>query len=283
MMMIMHRVMCVLAVVLCCACGCAMSNGSGGVASLAPSMSEFPYTVNGGTTHTSGEIVSRENKAERDRVTDIKVEEQHHTLPEKPEQTRALGEPLTDTSHSDSRSEGRTVSESGMPGTEHLVKPTTTHVAEITKPVAAERPLSADQSSGTTTKTAESQTQEHHLAVPKEQNQPTQGNQESSNNTGDNTTPGDHNTSQQSPTDAGVTTNTTSHENNTAGSAESPDNTTSEAPTTTPSPAPNTEINSTIASAVQKKANADSSVSPVWMRTAAPLLIMVVLFSATVY
>ncbi|ORC83637.1 uncharacterized protein TM35_000621110 [Trypanosoma theileri] len=61
-------------------------------------------------------------------------------------------------------------------------------------------------------------------------------------------------------------------------------NTTTEAPTTTPSPvaAPNPEI-STIASALQNKANVDSSVSPVWMCTAAPLLIVAVLFSATVY
>ncbi|ORC84389.1 uncharacterized protein TM35_000451270 [Trypanosoma theileri] len=56
-----------------------------------------------------------------------------------------------------------------------------------------------------------------------------------------------------------------------------------EAPTTTSIPSvPNAEIN-TIASTVQKKANVDSSVSPVWMRTAAPLLIVAVLFSATVY
>ncbi|ORC83944.1 uncharacterized protein TM35_000531280, partial [Trypanosoma theileri] len=62
-------------------------------------------------------------------------------------------------------------------------------------------------------------------------------------------------------------------------------NTTTEAPTTTPSPVtvPNPQINNNITSAVQNKANVDSSVSPVWMRTAAPLMIVVVLFSATVY
>ncbi|ORC81946.1 uncharacterized protein TM35_001021110, partial [Trypanosoma theileri] len=51
------------------------------------------------------------------------------------------------------------------------------------------------------------------------------------------------------------------------------ENTTTEAPTTTPSPVPssNAEISSNIASTVQKNANVDSSVSPVWMRTAAPL------------
>ncbi|ORC83395.1 uncharacterized protein TM35_000731190, partial [Trypanosoma theileri] len=61
-------------------------------------------------------------------------------------------------------------------------------------------------------------------------------------------------------------------------------NTVSEATTTTlpPVPVPNAEISS-IASTVQKKANVDSSVSPVRMRTAAPLLIVVALFSATMY
>ncbi|ORC84430.1 uncharacterized protein TM35_000451680 [Trypanosoma theileri] len=65
----------------------------------------------------------------------------------------------------------------------------------------------------------------------------------------------------------------------------STENTTTEAPITTPSPAPvpNAEISNTIASTVQKKANVDSSISPVWMRTTAPLLIVAVLFSITVY
>ncbi|ORC83848.1 uncharacterized protein TM35_000551170 [Trypanosoma theileri] len=56
----------------------------------------------------------------------------------------------------------------------------------------------------------------------------------------------------------------------------------SEAPTTTPSPLTDPPI-SKIAPTMKNKANADSSVSPVWMRTAAPLLIVAVLFSVTVY
>ncbi|ORC83357.1 uncharacterized protein TM35_000741040 [Trypanosoma theileri] len=65
----------------------------------------------------------------------------------------------------------------------------------------------------------------------------------------------------------------------------SPENTTTEAPTTTPSPVPvpNAEISSNITSTVlNNKTNVDSSVNPVWMHTAAPLLIMAVWFSATV-
>ncbi|ORC83168.1 uncharacterized protein TM35_000761130 [Trypanosoma theileri] len=105
-----------------------------------------------------------------------------------------------------------------------------------------------------------------------------------SENTANVTDINERNATEQPPTDAGVTTNTTSHESNTAPSAES-NNTNTEAPntnTTTVSPAPNAVI-SNIASIMQKKANADSSVNPVWMRTAAPLLIVAVLFSFTVY
>ncbi|ORC83488.1 uncharacterized protein TM35_000681200 [Trypanosoma theileri] len=73
-----------------------------------------------------------------------------------------------------------------------------------------------------------------------------------------------------------------SHETNST-TAPSTENTTTEAPTTTPSPVPNAEINN-IASTVQNKANVvDSSISPVWMGTAAPLLIVVVLVSVAVY
>ncbi|ORC84372.1 uncharacterized protein TM35_000451100, partial [Trypanosoma theileri] len=113
-------------------------------------------------------------------------------------------------------------------------KPTTTHVAEITKPFGAERPLSGDHSSGTTTKTTESQTQEVHSAVPKEQNKPTQGNQESSNNTGDINTPGNSNPTEQSPAAAVPTATESSNENDTT-SQPSPANTVSEESTTTPS------------------------------------------------
>ncbi|ORC83392.1 uncharacterized protein TM35_000731160 [Trypanosoma theileri] len=67
-------------------------------------------------------------------------------------------------------------------------------------------------------------------------------------------------------------------------SSSSSTNSVTEAATPSTSPPPNPEI-TYIASAVQKtKANVDSSsVCPVWMRTAAPLLIVAVLFSVTVY
>ncbi|ORC81507.1 uncharacterized protein TM35_001141020 [Trypanosoma theileri] len=82
--------------------------------------------------------------------------------------------------------------------------------------------------------------------------------------------------------DMAVSEKTETEETNTTTSPISV-NTTTETPTTTPSPLPESKISSNIASTMQMKANADSSVSPVWMRTAAPLLIVAVLFSATVY
>ncbi|ORC83739.1 uncharacterized protein TM35_000581020 [Trypanosoma theileri] len=94
----------------------------------------------------------------------------------------------------------------------------------------------------------------------------------------------DSNLTQQSTATDEVTAAPNSQETNTT-TPPITENTTTEAPTTTPSPvaAPNPEI-SNIDSTVQKnKPIVDSSVSPVWMRTAAPLLIVVVLFSATVY
>ncbi|ORC84443.1 uncharacterized protein TM35_000451810 [Trypanosoma theileri] len=135
----------------------------------------------------------------------------------------------------------------------------------------------------------------------------------STNESTDNSLPGDNNTTQQpssegttapnsisaadsqettinnestdnsaSGTDIGAAAISDSQETNTS-TMPSPESNVSEAPTATPSLVPNSEISST-ASTVQNKANVDSSsVSPVWMRTAAPLLIVAVLFSITVY
>ncbi|ORC84091.1 uncharacterized protein TM35_000501450 [Trypanosoma theileri] len=106
-------------------------------------------------------------------------------------------------------------------------------------------------------------------------------NKGSPNNTGNQSVPSDSTTNKQ-PSPASTTAVSGSEETNSTTTPPSSENTTTETPNTTPSPSPNVEIN-TIASTVKKNANADSSVSPVWMRTAAPLLIVVVLFSATLY
>ncbi|ORC84270.1 uncharacterized protein TM35_000471650, partial [Trypanosoma theileri] len=118
----------------------------------------------------------------------------------------------------------------------------------------------------------------------------TQGDQGASGNTTANSTPVTSTPTQQSPESANqshengdVTAASDSHETNST-TPQSPESNVSEALTTTPSPVPvpNSDIN-TIAPTVLKKTNTDSSVSPVWMRTVAPLLIVAVLFSATVY
>ncbi|ORC84413.1 uncharacterized protein TM35_000451510 [Trypanosoma theileri] len=120
---------------------------------------------------------------------------------------------------------------------------------------------------------------------PPESTPPTHVNPGSSNNTGDNSTTGDSNSTEQASSAEASTTNATaSQENGNVDSTATNTNTTTEAPTTTTlSPVPNAEIRN-ITSTVQKnKANVDSSVNPVWMRTAAPVLTVVVMFSVVVY
>ncbi|ORC83596.1 uncharacterized protein TM35_000641280 [Trypanosoma theileri] len=58
-------------------------------------------------------------------------------------------------------------------------------------------------------------------------------------------------------------------------------NTNIDTSTTSPAPLSDPHLSSNITSTVLKKANVDSSINPVWMRTAAPLLIVAVMFSAT--
>ncbi|ORC83927.1 uncharacterized protein TM35_000531110 [Trypanosoma theileri] len=117
---------------------------------------------------------------------------------------------------------------------------------------------------------------------PPESTAATQSTEEASSNSSDNTTPADSNLTQQSPEAAGATAISGSEETNST-TPPSPESNITDTPPTTPSPVPNAEIN-TIASTVQKnKGNVDRSVSPVWMRTAAPLLIMAVLVTTTMY
>ncbi|ORC80951.1 uncharacterized protein TM35_001371020 [Trypanosoma theileri] len=126
----------------------------------------------------------------------------------------------------------------------------------------------------------------------------TPGDQEASNSNGGNSTPVNSNPNQEPPAAESSTTNentanqqsppaaedaTTpsapqenSNSDSTTTTPSSPENTTTEAPSTTPTPSTDAEI-STIAPTEQNSANADSSFSPVWIRTAAPLLIVAAL------
>ncbi|ORC81288.1 uncharacterized protein TM35_001221040 [Trypanosoma theileri] len=128
---------------------------------------------------------------------------------------------------------------------------------------------------GASTTTIQSTTQDSNAAP--------QDIQRSANTKGDNTEVGNSTLTQQpSPANVDETAAPESQEN-TSTTPASTDNTITEAPTTTSSPVPNSDINNNITSTLKNKANADSSISPVCMRTAVPLLIVVVLFSATVY
>ncbi|ORC83950.1 uncharacterized protein TM35_000531340 [Trypanosoma theileri] len=90
------------------------------------------------------------------------------------------------------------------------------------------------------------------------------------------TAPSDGNPSNQTIAERSVTAADSEETNSTT--PPSSESTTTEASTTTPSPVPvpNAVIN-TIPPNMLTKANVDSSISPVWMRTVAPLLIVVTL------
>ncbi|ORC83158.1 uncharacterized protein TM35_000761030 [Trypanosoma theileri] len=129
---------------------------------------------------------------------------------------------------------------------------------------------------GASTTTIQSTTQDSNAAP--------QDIQRSANTKGDNSAVGNSSLTQQSSPANVDETVAPDTEETIPTTPPSPENTNTEAPTLTPShvPSPKGEITS-IASAVQKKANVDSSVSSVWMCTAAPLLIVAVLVSATLY
>ncbi|ORC80120.1 uncharacterized protein TM35_001791000, partial [Trypanosoma theileri] len=128
---------------------------------------------------------------------------------------------------------------------------------------------------GASTTTIQGTTQESNAAP--------QDIQRSANTKGDNSAVGNSTLTQQpSPAPVNVTVAPDSQEN-TSTTPASIENTTTEALSTTPSPVPNADINNNITSTLKNTANADSSVSPVWMRTAAPLLIVALLFSVTLY
>ncbi|ORC83797.1 uncharacterized protein TM35_000571250 [Trypanosoma theileri] len=304
MMMMMCRVMCVLAVVLCCACGYTMAG------SAANEKTTNPYGENQGshwewddflkTQSTNNENMEKnlaeecpENEGDTNHdVEGIKCSEWLKS--HRKEQVANLGQSSADRAEDHiTRREGDIKQPGGAhsPGAAEMQNPviegqgrervgvTAEGVNARGSPkqeVESEGPVTADEAKGQNaerTLTAERQGEVSNAAP--------QGDQGTPNNTSDNTAHGDGNPSNQSSAATSVTAAPDTKETNTT-TPPSTENTTTEAPTTTPSPVPNTEIN-TIASTVQKKANVDSSVSPVWMRTAAPLLIVVVLFSATVY
>ncbi|ORC84072.1 uncharacterized protein TM35_000501260 [Trypanosoma theileri] len=306
MMMMLRRVMCVLAVVLCCACGYTMaaaatattagqpktvmaSGGSVqewsdflGTAACNSTLSKSEKTAGGvscanWTSHGFVKGVSERSSGSNSN-SQVKGDAQEKKLEEQkdPQELQNAASSLhvgkqegklgnqSQGAEVDARGSQSTVSDpaptfSGIPAVSGAQDGGHTHVEEEREP-----------------EPTESSKISHNVEVP-------QGDQVKPSNTADNTTAGNSNPNQPSPEAAGATAASDSQETIST-TPSSPENNVSDAPTTTPStvPVPNPEI-ITIASALQNKANVDSSISPVWMRTAAPLLIVVVLFSATVY
>ncbi|ORC88745.1 uncharacterized protein TM35_000151760 [Trypanosoma theileri] len=287
----MRRVMCVLAVVLYCACSSTMASEVGtALGGLAPTFMDWgaPVTFaspsgrteqstgtrrnNDDVTHSHGSGVVNEGLA--DRRTEVNAEEMR---PEGAPRTQVPGKDggLSKPQDSSDHSHG---SEAGE--VEHGASVVQ---GEVSSPVQSE--VSTLPSTGT----AGTHKKEQEVKQTQSQNNgtdpATHGTEEAPSNTSDNTTPADPNPNQQSPEATGATAASNSQETTSTTPAIT-ENTTTEAPTTTPSrvPVPNAEISNNIASTVQKnKPIVDSSISPVLMRTAAPLLIVAVLFSATVY
>ncbi|ORC83418.1 uncharacterized protein TM35_000721210 [Trypanosoma theileri] len=258
-MMMMHRVMCVLAVVLCCACGYTMT------AAADSEWDDFPVI-------TAADRENAENYRKCAKNYSVVIE--NKTCAQLGFAPKAEKTPQTSIPNED----------------EAEARPTIGGSSGDTEQQAAEGIDRQGQQQGSNPTRTENDAGEREPEPTESSKRPQnvevpQGDQGTPSSTSDNSTSADSNATQQSsPATVNATAALDSEETNST-TMPSPAGNVSEAPTTTPSPSPvpNAEIN-TIASAVQKnKGNVDSSISPVWIGTAAPLLIVVVFFSATVY
>ncbi|ORC84042.1 uncharacterized protein TM35_000511430 [Trypanosoma theileri] len=286
-MMMMRRVMCVLAVVLCCACGYTMAAATGVVATnQGTKVDESEYEVSlGHLGDFPGTLKSDRDEAARirnGRRSEGSVPGESESPVGGQSKNAALGAPGPKALESPLEGKENPEGPESKGGPEAETAMATTFGAPTTVP---------EVGGGTPANGTEAERQNRGTgSVTSSQRKPqgstvaSQSNEEASSNTGDNTTPGDSNTTQQSSTPVVDVTAAPDPEEPNSTIPPSPENTTTEAPTTTPSLVPVTDpqINN-ITSTVQTKASADSSVSSVWMSTAAPLVIVVVLFTATVY
>ncbi|ORC83972.1 uncharacterized protein TM35_000521160 [Trypanosoma theileri] len=305
MMMMMRRVMCVLAVVLCCPCGYTITaaastagqlkavmaldgipGGDGAFEEYDPDIFRNTHRGGSGSSSESRSLpatgIHPSNSQEQDIHSRPGVSEQRDERQEVPVPAPLPG-PLEAPVKGPAQppSEGPHVDQNVVKHGEKQPQITSSPVqADGTQHVSAavsSSVISAPQAERSTSTNGGGDSAEEHTET-QQSNPPKEGNPGSSNNTGDNSVPGDNNTTQQ-PSSEG-TTAADSQETNTT-TPPSTENTTTEAPTTTPSPVPNAEISSITSTMKNNKANVDSSISPVWARV--PLMIVVVLFSATVY
>ncbi|ORC84388.1 uncharacterized protein TM35_000451260 [Trypanosoma theileri] len=280
MMMMMRRVMCVLAVVLCCACGYTM-------AAAAVSDPTYDIVPNSVDNLLQGfPVITRDERERADKYLKC-IQGKNDTEKEKcaqssdPEKDQPAKTQLPQVPETRPDASGQSVGGSGHGTSSHVpAGGSHEHGAGTVQP-------STDQNTNKPTTSDSAQDGAAINDCLNRENQVTEGNTSTTDNAtlGVSTdSPDSTNQSQVSGTTApNSTSGADSHEINPT-TPPSPENTTTEAPTTTPSLVPKPEISNTIASAVKNnKGNVDSSLSPVWMHTAAPLLIVVVLFSATLY
>ncbi|ORC92404.1 uncharacterized protein TM35_000031570 [Trypanosoma theileri] len=297
MMMMMSRVMCVLVVVLCCTCGYTMTAAAGDILLedfLSKTSSDYKKCKDA-PNHTVEGINCAEfefaPKAEKTPLTPPPKKDEaeaHPTIGGSGGDTESqVAEGVDRQGQQEGSNPTRTENDAGErepEPTESSKRPGNVEVPEGDQ--GASSSTDDNSTAGNSNANQQSPAAVDVTAAPdsEETTSTTPSSTENTVSEESTATPSrDSNLTQQSTATVTVTTVPNSPETNTT-IPPSTENTTTEAPTTTPSPSlvPNAEIN-TITSALQNKANADSSVSPVWMRTAAPLLIVAVLFSATVY
>ncbi|ORC84232.1 uncharacterized protein TM35_000471270 [Trypanosoma theileri] len=281
-MMMMRRVMCVLAVVLCCACGYTMTAAAAGetleLLSATPNMDEFPHIprvteppVDKSKNVLTGEALLTGTVAKNEAGEAVENQESllgkvHEGVSLISGEERRPGEISTgaDPSTSLQSSKGQQSTQEG------------TQQTQVSASQTRSKNVSGDVDSTQTESPGESAkpTDESNVNDSITAQQPSTAMES--------TVPSDVNSDNESTVPIDTTATTGSQENGNADSTATT-NINSEAPTTTPSPLTDPPISSNIASTMQMKPNVDSSVSPVWMRTAAPLLIVIVLFSVTMY
>ncbi|ORC83572.1 uncharacterized protein TM35_000641040 [Trypanosoma theileri] len=274
MMMMMGRVMCVLAVVLCCACGAILSVGV-----AATSHDEWNDFL-GTAIYDYKCFKEKDKNASKDMTCEAwKKHKKEIGEPDPYAPASSTPQPLQNTVDHPVLTEAVQRQE--------ITGETSSQGAELgqgskgTKGDTPEHSASASGDEGQKQETDATDGATTSRGQTSDSNAAEQVNQETSSTTANSTLGNSKPYQQSSPPVVDVTAESDS-QGTTSTTPQSSVSDVSEAPTTTPSPVPNADIN-TIASTVQKKANVDSSVTPVWMRTAAPLLIVVVLFSVTVY
>ncbi|ORC84026.1 uncharacterized protein TM35_000511270 [Trypanosoma theileri] len=270
MMMMMTRVMCVLAVVLCCTCGYTLTVGV--EAGSLEIWDGFPHSSEQEKKEALGLLCKHNVNATIDNFncTDAIPP----PVAAKPEAS-TIGRSPTGPEVISQREElevGEADPVNHVESASNAASTSTGRTSHSDTTITAAQELSAPSVKTPTVTSTQSQNEK-----PTAESSTTST--AATDETTDSSTPADSNLTQQPP----VTAASDSDETNSTIPPRT-ENTTTEAPTTIPSPVPVTDPQiSSITSTVQKKTNADSSVSPLWMHTAAPLLIVVVLFSATVY